>query len=380
MVKIPANQPTIMIVDDSPDNITVLEEALSSDYAIRVAINGHGAIKAVSVDPLPDLILMDVTMPDMDGYSVCRLLKANLLTRHIPIIFITGKNLAADELHGFELGAVDYITKPVIPSIVRMRVKTHLALRKATRILEQQNLLLAHERKVIETIILRMRSGDFFDRSHLHCRMSPVEQTTGDMLLSAFTPDGRQMVLLGDFTGHGLTAAIGGPLVAYIFHALTRQGKSGSELLDEINAQLHAQLPIGLFFAAALVEVSAQRQQAIFLNAGIPGCLLIRNGDHVQIDEIPSLFPPLGILATDNFASRCIRVDLKPCDRICLFSDGIVEAQSRDGEMFGMGRMRDFLIHHIINEDSLDLLLNQVNSFCETTQHDDDITLVEMVV
>ena len=134
--------PKILIVDDERFNINVLTGFLKSFYKIMVAKNGQQALKAAHSGKPPDLILLDIMMPDMDGYEVCKRLKSNPDTREIPIIFITAKGAEDDEAKGFELGAVDYITKPIRPAVVMARVKTHLSLRSAYRELEQKNLAL----------------------------------------------------------------------------------------------------------------------------------------------------------------------------------------------------------------------------------------------
>jgi len=118
---------TLLIVDDTPENIDVLRGILGAEYHIKIANNGSLALKIVTAQH-PDLILLDVMMPDMDGYEVCRQLKRNEATRHIPIIFVTARAEVADETMGFELGAADYIVKPVSPPIVHARVRAHLAL------------------------------------------------------------------------------------------------------------------------------------------------------------------------------------------------------------------------------------------------------------
>jgi len=124
---IPVEKQTILVVDDTPENIDILKGILDSDYKIKFALNGEMALQ-VAKKFLPEIILLDVMMPGMDGFEVCRLLKKDPLTYAIPIIFVTANNQVGDEEKGFNLGAVDYITKPVSPSIVKARVQTHLAL------------------------------------------------------------------------------------------------------------------------------------------------------------------------------------------------------------------------------------------------------------
>ncbi|WP_020589212.1 HD-GYP domain-containing protein [Desulfobacter curvatus] len=135
-----ADKPTILIVDDVPDNITVLTNILA-DYNLKAANNGAKALQIASRFR-PDIILLDIMMPEMDGYAVCTRLKRDLHTKSIPVIFVTAMDEVTDEARGFELGAVDYITKPVSPPVVRARVKTHLNLYDQNKALEY----LVHER------------------------------------------------------------------------------------------------------------------------------------------------------------------------------------------------------------------------------------------
>lgn len=130
------NKPLILVVDDTETNIDLLLEILDEDYELSVAMNGADALEAVEDTP-PDLILLDIMMPEMDGYEVCRRLKAEQHTAKIPIIFITAMTEVADETKGFAMGAVDYITKPISPPVVKARVKTHLALADQQRACER---------------------------------------------------------------------------------------------------------------------------------------------------------------------------------------------------------------------------------------------------
>ncbi len=128
---------TILVVDDSPENIDVLTAVLSPTYRVKAAINGEKGIK-IAETTFPDLILLDIMMPNIDGFEVCRRLKENPKTKQIPIVFVTAKIEAEDEMRGLSLGAVDYITKPISPPVVLVRVKTHLALFDQNRELEMK--------------------------------------------------------------------------------------------------------------------------------------------------------------------------------------------------------------------------------------------------
>ncbi|MBI3228914.1 MAG: two-component system response regulator [Burkholderiales bacterium] len=141
----PADKPTILVVDDIPENIDLLREVLEGNYRTKIAINGEKALKIAFSDTKIDLILLDIMMPGMSGYEVCMQLKANPATRDIPIIFITAMSEVDDERKGLEMGAVDYITKPISPPIVQARIKTQLAAKRVQDFLRDQNKFLEHE-------------------------------------------------------------------------------------------------------------------------------------------------------------------------------------------------------------------------------------------
>ena len=159
---------TILVVDDTEANIDILAETLADEYDIVAATTGEDAL-AIAAESPPDLILLDIMMPVMDGYEVCRRLKDNEGTRDIPVIFVTAKTETTDETHGFELGAVDYITKPISPPIVKARVRTHLELQRARRVLEEQN------RELIEAARLR----DDVDQIMRHDLKGPLTSIIG---------------------------------------------------------------------------------------------------------------------------------------------------------------------------------------------------------
>jgi putative two-component system response regulator len=132
------SRPTVLLVDDTPENIDVLTQILDPLYKTKIALSGEHALKIAAGENKPDLILLDIMMPEMSGYDVCQRLKRNSDTQGIPVIFVTAMNEIEDERKGLDLGAVDYITKPVSPAIVLARVHTHLALYDQTRELERK--------------------------------------------------------------------------------------------------------------------------------------------------------------------------------------------------------------------------------------------------
>ena len=197
---------TVLVVDDTPENIDVLNGVLCSKYRIKVAVNGEKAIKIATGRTQPDIILLDIMMPGMDGYEVIRHLKQNPVTSDIPVIFITGLSDRKDEQLGLELGAVDYVTKPISPAIVQERVKTHLELKEAREYLQQQNEILEEKVRqrtkqlsnVQDAVIMSMGSlaetrdpetGNHIRRTQNYVRLLAEELSDHPKFESFFTPE-----------------------------------------------------------------------------------------------------------------------------------------------------------------------------------------------
>ncbi len=164
-----AVQSTILVVDDTPENLAILGGLLQPHYRVKVASSGARAIAVATTDPPPDLILLDVMMPGLDGYAVLERLRAQEATRNIPVIFVTALDASDDEEHGLFLGAVDYITKPIRPAIVLARVRTHLELKQARDWLQDQNNFLENE------VVRRMHENQVIQEVSIHALANLAE-------------------------------------------------------------------------------------------------------------------------------------------------------------------------------------------------------------
>lgn len=163
-----SSKPTLLVIDDIPENLTLMYQLFKDDYKVKGANSGARGI-AVAESVNPDLILLDIMMPEMDGYEVCRRLKHNPVTRDVPVIFLTAKVDRIDEQKGLEMGAVDYVTKPINPEIVKARVKTHVALKIASDLLKGKNEALEKEVERRTSEILRQEKS--FTRSRMWLSM-----------------------------------------------------------------------------------------------------------------------------------------------------------------------------------------------------------------
>jgi two-component system, sensor histidine kinase ChiS len=182
---------TILVVDDTPENIDVLFGVLSKDYKVKAAPNGAKALKIAGSEKPPDLILLDIMMPEMDGYEVCQKIKEDERIQDIPVIFVTAKTETEDENKGFEVGAVDYIIKPISPPIVKARVRTHLALKSAGDALKDQNRLLEQkvEERTSDLVALNKRLERFVPKEFISLlgKKSIIEINLGDQVNQEMT-------------------------------------------------------------------------------------------------------------------------------------------------------------------------------------------------
>jgi len=371
-------RPTILVVDDAPENIDVLRGLLQEEYVLRPAISGKLALRLVLVDPMPELILLDVMMPGMDGYEVCRRLKENPRTQSIPVIFVTAKAETKDEIYGLSLGAVDYLTKPIAPAIVKARVSAHLALRQVRRELEEKNLILNDEKELLEDIVTRMRFASPFDERKVQCIQKSLEKTAGDIALSAYRPDGAQHVLVGDFSGHGLPAAFGAPLASYIFYQMTSEGRDLQTILTEVNRILCRQLPTQLYMAASCLELTPKRDKMRVWNCGVPEVLYMHTSN--ELLRIASKGLPLGMSeSTEEFAAHEV-IEVQATTRVYQYSDGISEAMSPNQEQYGQGRLED-LVKRIYRENlPLEVVWAELDVFCDGQGLSDDAVILETTI
>ncbi|MBF0421443.1 MAG: response regulator [Magnetococcales bacterium] len=365
----------VLVVDDDAQSIRLLLEVLHPlDLEIMVATDGHTALE-ITAQHIPDLVLLDIMMPDLSGYDVCQAIKTNVETRDIPVIFISAMSATEDESTGLKLGAVDYITKPFQFEIVRSRVQTHLELRAAYQELARINQNLMEERRLIERVLANTREAELLDHRYLSTHVAPKQEAMGDILLAAFRPDGAQHVMLGDFTGHGLTAAIGGPLVADLFYARTARNEPMEILVDEINAKLFRILPEGMFMAAIFVEISPDRRKCSLWNCGMREAFLFRSG--VCQERLSSTHFPRGLMRISERPG--VDLELRTDDKLYLYSDGFVEEMDVEKHMFGTERLLQILQKIAAGEKTFEFLAETLANFRpKGTPQSDDMFMVEV--
>src|SRR5210317_1956749 len=274
-----ASKPVVLAVDDTPENLDVVKGILATDYMVKAAINGEMALKIVEKAP-PDLILLDIMMPGMSGYEVCEQLKANPDTRDIPVIFLTAMEQTTDEAKGFELGAADYITKPVNPPILEARVMTHLALKQsmdelqaAYGVIKQQKDRMQEELNVGHTIQMSMLPQAFPafpDRTEfdLHALLKPAREVGGDFYDFFLLDSDRICLVVGDVSGKGVPAALFMAVSQTMIKTAAKGDTSPASIVTRVNDALSMDNPASMFVTLFLAIVDIRTGRFRYCNAG----------------------------------------------------------------------------------------------------------------
>jgi two-component system, HptB-dependent secretion and biofilm response regulator len=240
---------------------------------------------------------------------------------------------------------------------------------------KESNIRLAHEREFIEELLLKMLASDRFNPKSNRTLQIPIEKTAGDLVLSSFRPGGSQHILLGDFTGHGLQAAIGSPLVADIFYSMTKKGLHGSEILTEINNRLNERMPISMFMTAGLLELDSSRLKLKVWNCAMPDILIYRAG--VLHQQVQSAHFARGMI--DKPDGPGTLVDVLPGDKVYVYSDGIIEEMNEDGMMFGRKSLELVLTKMLALDNSLEVIRTALDDFRGIHHNqNDDVSIIEL--
>jgi len=372
---------TILIVDDDPANIRMVRWILSDKYTIRAATSGEKALDAVKIEPLPDLILLDVTMPGMDGYKVCSILKASLETRDIPVIFLTGNTEASNETKGFRVGAVDYIHKPFSSSVVKARIHTHLLLRETQQQLTRQLLAINDEMEMARQIQLSIlpRETPKIRGLDITSRYVPTSSVAGDFYDFIIVDERHVGILIADVSGHGLPAAMIASMLHAVLVAQTTHAAEPGRVLAGLNQALCGKFR-SHFVTAAYLFVDMEDNSMSYAAAGHPPLLQWQTtgGNISEVSEGGLLLGPF-----PEATYSVVRLPVKPGGRAILYTDGILEAMNPSQEMFGADRFKQHLESNrtLKGEPLADSLLEELSRWRGHPQghrQQDDITLVSI--
>ena len=383
---------TILIVDDVPANLNLLREALEPEgYEILGAPSGEIALE-IAGRTTPDLILLDIVMKGIDGFETCRRLKTDPKTEDVPVIFITARDETNNVVAGFHVGGVDYIIKPFQQNEVRVRVQTHLTIKRLRDKLEKSYSQLEAEnaRKTEELERARVIQQGFLPMStpevpymDIAAFQEPATEVGGDYYDFFPGTNGSFALAIGDATGHGASASL---MVSATKTALLAvDEKHITERLNRVNALLERLnsdhlLNMTLILAEFSHDAESNSVRVKATGGSMPPLYILRsNGD---VEEVGISGFPLGILKDPEYKSTEFR--LEKSDALILMSDGLTERSNDKGEMPGyaglaaeverIGKTKKSA------EEILETLVKYGNSWSNGTPQDDDMTLVVLKV
>lgn len=376
----------VLVADDNEmDRLLLSTFVRKEGYQVEPAVDGLDALRKFE-SSRPQLVLLDALMPGMDGFEVARHIKANSGDDFVPIIFLTSLTEADELARCVEAGGDDFLSKPYNKVILKAKLNALERMRSLHTTLQHQrdeiarhHVHLVQEQQAAKAIFDNVAHTGSLDLPFIRHLISPLAVFNGDVLLAARNPADDLYLLLGDFTGHGLTAAVGAMPLAEIFYGMSGKGFTPVEILRESNRKLRSILPQGYFCCAMLVACNFRKGTIEYWNGGLPpGCLLkSQDGSLVHLE---SNHLPLGILNDDKFDDTTRVVEAAIGDRLLICTDGVIEARNADGEQFGFERLDELILSSSPQESVFERLRSGVYRHMGTTGRDDDITLAELTV
>ena len=366
-----------LIVDDEKTNRLVLKSLLlKQGYQTIEATNGQQAVDLFEQEK-PVIVFMDVMMPVMDGYRAANKIKTASANRFVPIIFLTAMDDENALAKCIEAGGDDFLVKPYDNIILQSKIRSMQRIAALHREVQGMYSMIHREQEIAESVFINAIQSSNIENRFLRQVVRPASIFSGDMVLSAYSPARDLYFLSGDFTGHGLLAALGAMPVSEVFRAMTAKSFSPEEILAEINRKLKSLLPVGMFFGAQLVVVDHDLGHLRVFNAGMPDVLLVDGDSNRVKHRFPSSGLPLGVEADADMRKMSQYAPLRHNDKILMYSDGLIEARDEHDREFGDQRLIEAISSASQNR-IFDQIFENLDAYCGERSQLDDVTLVEI--
>jgi sigma-B regulation protein RsbU (phosphoserine phosphatase) len=368
----------VLIVDDVKANVDVLVHALREHYKLSVALDGASALRTIERNP-PDLVLLDILMPPgIDGYEVCRRIRAAEATKEIPVMFLSSLEDVKDKARGFEAGGNDYLAKPFEMLEVKARVQ---ALLKAKAYADAIREAMARDLRIAREIQMGILPADLTAATRgtnleVAAVIEPARQVGGDLYEVLRAGDDRIVVALGDVSGKGIPAALFMAVAVTVLRTLARTIAEPDEILRRLNDELARQNPRGMFVTIQCLVFDVAARQLTCAGAGHDRLVILSPGRPPR-SAFPSSGRPAGLMLFNPVERESM--PLAPGDTFVLFSDGVSEAMNAQEEFFGEAR----LLEHLgalppgaAPGDIVHSTLEAVRAFAAGAPQSDDITIL----
>lgn len=375
---------TILIAEDSAaDRLLLSTIVRRQGHEVLTAANGADAVEIFRRQQ-PQLVLMDAMMPVMDGFEAARQIKELAGETLVPIIFLTSLTESEALARCLEAGGDDFLAKPYNQVILAAKIKAMDRLRRLqATVLQQRDLIAKHhdyllnEQRVAKAVFDKVAHSGCLSAPNIRYLQSPYALFNGDLLLAAYTPAGDMHVMLGDFTGHGLPAAVGAMPLAEVFYGMTAKGYGLAETLREMNAKLKRILPVDMFCCATVLCLSFQRRSVEVWNGGMPDGYLHRVATGER-EPLVARHLPLGVLSPQAFDDRTEVHSMAVGDRVFVLSDGVIDTSDANDQLFGVERLQQVFA---ANREP-DRLFADINQALRDFRGEarDDVSMVEVAM
>ncbi len=374
----------ILIADDNSIERLILSKVLKQEgHEVIQAETGNQAIDYF-FQYSPSLVFLDVMMPDIDGYEVATAIKKGEDIRWVPIIFLTSLTDVYDLAKCIECGGDDFVSKPINRVIIKAKVNAFSRISMLYETIENQkteiqyhNEHLIQEQEAAKKIFNNIAHRGCLASDNIHYHLSPMSIFNGDLMLAAETPMGGMRLMLADFTGHGLPAAIGAMPTSEIFYGMTKKGFAIPDLMTEMNARLHAVLPRGIFCCVIIADIDAITEQITIWNAGAPQAYLIDQKDGV-IEQVHSRHLPLGVQSPERFKVEPQLLRFSQKHKLLAITDGIIESTNKVDQMYGEDRLLSIIQKNVVKDNICNALIEDVVKFTDNAAQGDDLSLLEV--
>jgi Amt family ammonium transporter len=349
------------------------------DYEVVSVISGTEMWKQLELQ-IPSLILMDIVMPEEDGYSLANKLALRNNFKDIPIIFQTTKNSSEDLEKAFDSGAVDYISKPVDEKELRARIKSALKIKELEQELNSALSVIKQDLAVAAKIQSKIIPDDTRIRNGLqfYAKYLPMVEVGGDFFYITEIRQGVTRVFLADATGHGVQSALITMLIKSEYENLADKIQTPSELLFQLNnIFVNKYQSLTTFFSAFIIDINLNDKKIIYSSAGHPEQLLI-SGKSIELLKRTGRL--IGVISDTKYGEVEFRFNRG--DRVYLFTDGIYEEFNAKNEIYGEDDLQDILKNNNHNpvKDNIEFLISDVREFIGSREQDDDITIIGIEV
>lgn len=375
------NGKRILLATSRPDCVDKLLAFLQGEGLVVTCCDSAEETESVFDPDNFELLIIDVEL-EGKGMEVGFRIKHSMRENFVPLLYITPHLDEISLASCFEAGGDDLVTVPYSDTMLFSRINALLKMGGSYRQQFRERLELAYyrqvseaEQKMAKSIFSSVVHQDHLNRDNIQYTVSPISILNGDMLLAASTPNGHEFIILGDFTGHGLTASVGTLPASEIFYTMTAKGFTLGMILSEINNRLKQLLPIGMFMATVAIDINYYENAISIWAGGIPDLILRRNTGEVEVHPAQNL--PLGIIESNELSLEMDVLPINPGDRFYIYTDGVTETENPEGVMFGVEGLQNLITSSADHENIFSNIMRGIEHYRGGLEQSDDITLLE---